>query len=332
LFKELNETLNKKIIMKTKILNFKPTAFWLSVAFMAFSAFSSCKKDDDKTTQTNTTITDVVSANASYSILKAAVVKAGLATTLSGTGPFTVFAPADDAFTAAGITMNTVNTLSADQLKSILLYHTLAAKVTSSNVPAGPNAAVATAGSDSIDVTKNSKGVFVNGVPVVKADIAASNGVIHSLGSVLMPPAGNIVEVAQADTTFSYLVAAVLRASQGTTKVAQVLAGVGPYTVFAPTNNAFRAAGFATVAAINSADPNTLASILTYHVISGRIFSSDLTDGAQPATLNGGEVTIGLTSGATVKGNTNTSPSKIVAANIVATNGVIHVIDQVLLP
>lgn len=296
------------------------------------SAFSSCKKDDDKTTQTNTTITDVVSANASYSILKAAVVKAGLTATLSGTGPFTVFAPADDAFTAAGITMNTVNTLSADQLKSILLYHTLAAKVTSSNVPAGPNAAVATAGSDSIYVTKNSKGAFVNGVPVVKADIAASNGVIHSLGSVLMPPAGNIVEVAQADTTFLYLVAAAVRASQGTTKVAQVLAGAGPYTVFAPTNNAFRAAGFATVAAINSADPNTLASILTYHVISGRIFSSDLTDGAQPATLNGGEVTIGLTSGATVKGNTNTSPSKIVAANIVATNGVIHVIDQVLLP
>ncbi|MDQ2863714.1 MAG: fasciclin domain-containing protein [Bacteroidota bacterium] len=318
--------------MKTRSLTLKSAGVWMFIALIAFSTFSSCKKNDNNVPQTPGTITDVVSANTSFSILKAAVVKAGLATTLSGTGPFTVFAPGDDAFTAAGITMSTINTLTADQLKSILLYHTLAAKVMAADVPAGPNAAVATAGGDSVYVTKNSKGVFVNGVPVVKADIAASNGVIHSIGGVLMPPPGNIVVVAQSDTSLSYLVAAVLRASQGTTNVAQVLSGNGPYTVFAPTNNAFRAAGFATVSAINSADPNTLAGILTYHVVAGRVFSSDLTDGAQPATLNGGKVTIGLTSGATVKGKSNMSASNIVMANIVATNGVIHVIDQVLLP
>lgn len=318
--------------MKTKSFAPKSAAAWLFIAFIALSTFSSCKKDDNNLPATPGTITDVVSANSQFSVLKAAVVKAGLATTLSSTGPFTVFAPSDAAFNAAGITMNTVSTLSADQLKAILLYHTLPATVKAADVPAGPNAVVTTAGGDAVYVTSNSKGVFVNGVPVVKADIAASNGVIHSLGGVLMPPAGNIVEVAQADTTFSYLVAAVLRAGQGTTNVAQVLTGAGPYTVFAPTNNAFRAAGFATIADINNADPNTLAGILTYHVVSGRVFSSDLTDGVQPATLNGGKVTIVLTSGATVKGNSNTSPSKIVAANIVATNGVIHVIDQVLLP
>jgi uncharacterized surface protein with fasciclin (FAS1) repeats len=293
----------------------------------------SCKKDSTTPTTTPGTITAQVSAGSNFTLLKSAVVKAGLATTLDGAGPFTVFAPTDDAFTASGVTSSVIGSLSADQLKAILLYHTLGAKVMAADVPAGPNAKVVTAGGDSVFVTKNSSGVFVNGINVVAADIAASNGVIHTVSKVLLPPAGNIVEVASADTTFSFLVAAVVKASSGSTNVAAILSGGSILTVFAPTNNAFRAAGFATIDAVKAADANTLTSILTYHVIPGRIFSSDLTNGAQPATANGGKVTIGLTgSGATVKGNTNTSASNIIAANIMARNGVIHVIDQVLLP
>ncbi len=303
----------------------------LAVAIMILFTSASCKKKNDKTPVAET-ITTIVSNSPDFSLLKAAVVKAGLAETLAGKGPFTVFAPTNDAFKASGITMETINSLSAEALKGILLYHTVGAKIVAADVPAGPNANVATAGGKDIFVTKNSNGVFINGVQVVKADVMASNGVIHAINKVLMPPAGNIVEVAQGNPNFSYLVAAVLRASQGSTNVAQVLSGAGPLTVFAPTNDAFIAAGFATIADINKADPNTLTSILTYHVISGRIFSSDLTNGAQPATVNGGKVTIGLTNGATVKGNANTSASKITATDMVTTNGVIHVINQVLLP
>jgi uncharacterized surface protein with fasciclin (FAS1) repeats len=223
--------------------------------------------------------------------------------------------------------------LAADKLKSILLYHVVASKILAAGVPAGPNAKVVTAGGDSFFVTNNLNGVFVNGLKVTTADLLASNGVIHTVGKVLMPPAGNIVEVAAADTTFSYLVAAVLRASTGSTNVAAVLSGNSPLTVFAPTNNAFRAAGFATVAAINAADPNTLTAILTYHVVAGRVFSSDLVNAAQAATVNGGKVIVSLSANsAAVKGNSNPSASNIAAANIMATNGVIHVIDQVLLP
>jgi len=150
---------------------------------------------------------------------------------------------------------------------------------------------------------------------------------------VLLPPAGNIVEIASADTSFSFLVAAVVKASTGSTNVAAILSGSSILTVFAPTNNAFRAAGFPTIDAVKAANANTLAAILTYHVIPGRIFSSDLTNGAQPTTANGGKVTIGLSGGsATVKGNANGSVSNIIGANIMARNGVIHVIDQVLLP
>jgi uncharacterized surface protein with fasciclin (FAS1) repeats len=192
---------------------------------------------------------------------------------------------------------------------------------------------VVSASGDSFFVTNNLNGVFVNGLKVTTADLLASNGVIHTVGKVLMPPAGNIVEVAAADTTFSYLVAAVLRASTGSTNVAAVLSGNSPLTVFAPTNNAFRAAGFANIAAINAVDPNTLTTILTYHVLAGRVFSSDLVNAAQAATVNGGKVIVSLsTNSAAVKGNSNPSASNIAAANIMASNGVIHVIDQVLLP
>ncbi|PHX73790.1 MAG: Nex18 symbiotically induced protein [Chitinophagaceae bacterium] len=149
----------------------------------------------------------------------------------------------------------------------------------------------------------------------------------------LIPAKGNLVEVAQANPDFSYLVAAVLRASTGATNIAGVLTSAGPFTLFAPTNSAFIDAGFATIDDINAADPDVLAAILTYHVVAGRVFSSDLTNDATPATANGQTVTIGISgSGATVKGMANATASNITAANIMARNGVVHVIDKVLLP
>ena len=123
-----------------------------------------------------------------------------------------------------------------------------------------------------------------------------------------------------------------LRASQGSTNVAAVLSGAGPFTVFAPTNQAFINAGFTTIASINAADPNNLTAILTYHVIGARVFSSDLLNNSMPATVNGGTVKITLTGGPKVKGNSNATGSNIILTDILATNGVVHVIDQVLLP
>ena len=312
---------------------------FIAYAIILFTAINltACEKSEADEpmlpSPSSTTITSQVSTSASLTLLKSAVVKAGLASTLDGAGPYTVFAPTDDAFIASGITSSVINSLSADKLKSILLYHVLASKILSTGVPAGPNAKVVTASGDSFFVTNNLNGVFVNGLKVTTADLPASNGVIHTLGKVLMPPAGNIVDVAAADTTFSFLVAAVLRASKGSTNVAAVLSGNTPLTVFAPTNNAFRAAGFATIDAINAVDPNTLTTILTYHVVAGRVFSSDLVNAAQPSTVNGGKVIVSLSSNsAAIKGNSNPSASNIAVTNIMASNGVIHVIDQVLLP
>lgn len=314
--------------MKSKFVS--KGAAYVAVSICLLFAFTSCKKNNKVDNQR--TITDIVSASPDFSILKSAVVKADLATTLSGPGPFTVFAPNNDAFVASGIPASAIAGIPAEQLKSILLYHTLGAKVVSADVPAGPNAAVTTAGGGTVYVTKNNTGVYVNGWKVTTADIPASNGVVHAIEHVLMPPAGNLVEVAQANPNLTYLVAAVLRASEGSTNVAQVLSGTNPLTVFAPTNQAFIDAGFPTIASIQQADPATLTTILTYHVVAARAFSSDLSDGQNLTTVNGGKIKIALGGGTTVKGNGNSAPSKITAVNIMATNGVVHVIDRVLLP
>lgn len=294
-----------------------------------------CEKDSTEPValvDKSNTITTQVSTNAAFSILKNAVVTADLATTLDGKGPFTVFAPTDEAFVSSGVSAAFLASLPKEQLKSILLYHTIAAQITAADIPLGPNAKVITASGDSIYVTKNAEGVFVNGIKVLYADIAASNGVIHSISKVLLPPTGNIVEVASADTTFAFLVAAVVKASSGNTNVAELLSKKGTFTLFAPTNNAFRAAGINSIEAINNLDANTLTSILTYHVMEGRIFSSDLSNGLQPSTLNGRRFTISLSAegGASVKGNNNITNAQIIRANLMATNGVIHVVDQVL--
>lgn len=304
----------------------------LLVLGTAMFTLASCDDDDATMPVESSTITEMVVANPNFSLLEAAVVKAGLAETLAGNGPYTVFAPDNAAFEASGITSATIQSLSAETLREILLYHTVSGRVMAANVPAGPNAAVETANNDPFYLTKNNAGVFVNGTKVKQADVAADNGVIHVISKVLMPAAGNIVEVASENDNLSFLVAAVVRASEGDTDVAAALSSAGPLTVFAPTNQAFIAAGFPSIQAIQAADPNTLASILTYHVIAARVFSSDLVNGADVTTVNGGTVEIGLGNTATVKGNGNTAPSTITAVDILTSNGVVHLVDSVLLP
>jgi uncharacterized surface protein with fasciclin (FAS1) repeats len=291
-----------------------------------------CGDDDPVPQPASNTITDIVVKNPAFSTLKTAVTRTNLGGTLSGTGPFTVFAPDNDAFTKSGLTA-AANTLDTATLKKILLYHTLGAKVPASAISGTNNKTVMVNG-DSVFITKNAGGVFVNGVKVKTADVGADNGVIHVLDRVLLPPGGNLVQTAQADTIFSYLVAAVVRASTGSTNVAAVLSGNGPYTLFAPTNQAFREAGFLTIGDIQVADPNVLASILTVHVVSGRAFSCDLSNGQTVNTLSAGKtIKVNINgSGVFVKVNPASAEAQVTGTDVMARNGVVHVINKVLLP
>jgi uncharacterized surface protein with fasciclin (FAS1) repeats len=307
-------------------------------------SFSSCKKDDDTPPAKTNTITDVVVGNASFSVLKEAVVKAKLDATLSGAGPFTVFAPDNAAFALANINSAFVTAASETALKDLLLYHTLPGKILAAGVPAGPNAKVTTAGGDSVFLTKNAAGVFVNGIKVATADIAADNGVIHQLSKALNQPKGNIVQTAQAaGSGLDSLVKAVLRVNNGpggNPNLVSLLSN-STLTVFAPTNAAFtQLMGALGVTNIDQIAVGTLAAVLGYHVVPGRAFSSDLTAGSL-SMFASGNTTISLT-GPTIKGNngvlnlsvggSTNNTCNIVGTNIMCRNGVVHLIDRVLLP
>ena len=313
--------------------------------FLAVAFFTACDSDDDVIPTPAPSITDLVVNGNNTTLLEAAVKKAGLATTLASTANLTVFAPDDDAFRALDLNgdgtrevdteakIQALDATGTALLTEVLEYHVYRQRVPAASVPAGPNAAIEMLSEENAYVTRNAAGVFINGTKVETADLEASNGVVHVIGRILIPSGGqNIVDLAQANPNLTYLVAAVLRANASGTNIAEALSAAGPLTVFAPTNDAFIAAGFPTIASIEAADPATLKNILLYHVVPGRVFSSDLTNGAQPATAGGGTVTITLNGGATVKGNGNTGASNIIATDFLAENGVIHTIDNVLLP
>jgi uncharacterized surface protein with fasciclin (FAS1) repeats len=347
----------KKIIMKA-IFKFRNLMGALTISALAF-VFTSCDKDDPAPVPN---IVQQAQSNPDLTILVAAVAKAGLVDALSNsTANLTVFAPVNSAFEALGYSVASINALNASvpadaatiaTLKSVLEYHVVGERIPSSAVTTSNIEKATLNAGNKIYATGNASGpftgVYINGVKVVTPDVAASNGVIHTIGKVLLPPAGTLLQVATStaiggNTTpagFSLLVAAVLRADQATSTqaagvVTGALAGAGPLTVFAPNNAAFSAIGLGTEAAINAYNANDLRRIILYHVIPARVFSSNLTATEVATALDPlKKVTIGLpASGATVLGVGNGgNASKIVATDIMATNGVIHAIDRVLLP
>ena len=270
--------------------------------------------------------------------------KSGLDGTLSQPGTYTLFAPSDDAFKAFGyVDVAAINAAPADLLKSVLQYHLLGTRLESTTLPtavntmqqtllpAGPVYISKVASGTSTTATKLS----VNGARVLQADGQASNGVVYAIDRVLLPPIfGNIVATVQSiplllpSTSFKLLQAAVTKAGIGA-----ALTGPGPLTVFAPTDAAFKAAGYDSTA-IAKASVAALTTVLSYHVLNSRTYTPLLTDGASLTTLQGGTITAGVsTTALTVTGKGNgTTASSLIGPDITATNGVVHIIDRLLLP
>jgi uncharacterized surface protein with fasciclin (FAS1) repeats len=170
--------------------------------------------------------------------------------------------------------------------------------------------------------------VFVNGVKVKAADVAASNGVIHVISKVLYPvPSATIAGLATATPDLSLLLVAVERAG-----LTGAVSGAGKYTVFAPTNAAFAAAGYPDAASINAAPVPAVAAIVKSHVLPTNVFSSDLIAAATLPTIQPAvSLTVGTTPASVKITGSGSAASNIVSPNILATNGVVHVIDRVLL-
>ena len=272
-------------------------------------------------------IVDTAVADGRFTTLAAALGAADLVDTLKGEGPFTVFAPTDDAF--AKLPEGTVASLllpeNLEQLKSILLYHVVSGKVMASDVVTLTSAD--TVLGDAVTIKVEDGKVYLNDtVQVIITDVEASNGVIHVIDSVLLPPAKlvDIVDTAVADGRFTTLAAAL-----GAANLIDTLKGEGPFTVFAPTDDAFAKLPEGTVETLLLPENfEQLKSILLYHVVSGKVPAADVVTLTSADTVLGEAVTIKVDMGKVYLNDT----IEVIITDIEASNGVIHVIDAVLLP
>ena len=254
-----------------------------------------------------------------FTLVKA-LQETGLTKTVA-TQKLTVFAPSDYAFAQLGL--NPSNIGQVPNLKEILLYHVLAGRVYSRDLKPG---FVPTLNGAAVEVSFKQGKAYINNAGVVLADLRAFNGVIHIINKVLLPPSQNLVEIASSNPDFSILVAAVKKA-----KLDGVLATQGPFTVFAPTNDAFISLlGELGASGLDDIDEETLKNVLLYHVVSGRVYSSDLKTG--PVTSLGGVFNVNVSTLTITDSKGRVAGLVADKLNIQATNGVIHVINKVIRP
>jgi uncharacterized surface protein with fasciclin (FAS1) repeats len=272
-----------------------------------------------------------------FSILEKAIREAGLVDALRADGPITLFAPTDAAFASLLAELNiTAEQLLANKplLTDVLTYHVLPQKLSARKITNGATPVTLEGQAITFDVQRrpgpdvritDAQGRQAN---VIFTNLFARNGVVHVIDKVILPQTKNVVQIAQGISDFSILVEAVVAADLATT-----LSSAGPFTVFAPTNAAFAALldELKVTKEALLANKALLTKVLTYHVVPGRVLAADIKEGAQPATVQGEKFTLSLMGGPNIT-DARGRKANIVATNVQASNGVIHVIDKVILP
>ena len=274
------------------------------------------------------------------STLEAAIRAAGLVETLRGAGPFTLFAPTNKAFEALFKELNlTAEQLLANKplLTQVLTYHVLGARVLARQIEDGATPATVQGQNITLSVMRDGEKKRVIEITdardrkakVIFANLRARNGVVHLIDRVILPTDKDIVDIAAGNPDFSILVAAVKAAG-----LVDTLKGKGPFTLFAPTNMAFAALlkELNLTADALLANKPLLTQVLTYHVLNSRSLASDLTDGLAAASVEGQPITFKRSDGGLTLVDARGRTSKVVLANVQASNGVVHAIDKVILP
>ena len=267
-------------------------------------------------------IVDTAVANGSFTTLAAALEAAGLIETLKGEGPFTVFAPTDEAFAKlpAGTVENLLKPENKDELIKILTYHVVPGKLNANAVRLASE--LKTVQGFPVDITDKEGDVFVDGAKVVLPNVKAANGIIHVIDTVLLPKA-DIVDTAIADGRFTTLAAALTAAG-----LVDTLKGEGPFTVFAPTDEAFAKLPAGTLEELLKPENlQTLTEILTYHVAPVKLPAAEVVKQTEITTVNGLPVLVKVQDGKVF-----INGAQVVIADVKAGNGIIHVIDSVILP
>jgi len=267
-------------------------------------------------------ILETATAAGDFNTLAAALKAADLIAPLQGKGPFTVFAPTDEAFAKLpkGTVENLLKKENRGTLSTILTYHVVAGAVPAEKVVKLKNASALNG--QRLPIQVGDEGVRVAGVKVVTTDIECSNGIIHVVDAVMIPSTEDVIGTAVAAGKFTTLGAAIEAAG-----LIEALRGDGPFTVFAPTDDAFAALPEGTVASLlQPENREKLQAVLKYHVVSGRVYSDQLKSSRVP-TLQGSDLTVRVE-----RDRVSVNEATVVMADIDTTNGVVHVVDKVLLP
>ena len=305
--------------------------------FLSFGLLTSCSNDDDPIIEKPKSIVDIAVADSNLSILVSALQKADLVSALQADGPYTVFAPTDAAFQAlldSNDSWNSLDDIPVETLKSVLLFHVISGEVKAADLSNTYVNTLSTGPNDemlSLQVEVDGAVEFNGDSKPIATDVMASNGVIHTIDKVMLP--ANVVTLALNNSGFTSLVAA-LTDSRHTTDFVSLLSQEGPYTIFAPTNDAFQALldsndSWNSLADIPIA---TLEAVLKYHVFAGgNVQSDELSDDQEITMFDGNIVTVDLSSGAKLDTSSGQSVT-ISLTDVQGTNGVVHVVSSVLLP
>ncbi len=317
------------MLLKKNLLNF---SFLLFLSFLTVSC-----NDDDSVIDKEDSIVEKAIKTTDLSTLVAALKQADLVGALEGNGPFTVFTPTNAAFQNlldSNDSWSSLEDIPKETLKSVLLFHVLSDEVKSTDLSDTYVKTLAVGPNDenlSLQVETTTAIEFNGDSKPVNVDVMASNGIIHIVDKVMLPP--NVVTLALNNSGFTSLVAT-LTDTRHTVDFVKILKGDGPYTVFAPTNAAFQTLldSNSSWSALSDIPVATLEAVLKYHVFaSGNVQSDQLTDNQEITMFNDGKVTIDLSNVAKLE-TLSSQAVNISLTDVQGANGVIHVIDSVLLP
>lgn len=293
-------------------------------------SLSSCVKETGVATAP--TFESFLKSQPNLSIFSAALQKAQLETFVNGPGPFTWIIPTDEAFQTAMVTIDSLNRMTPGQANYLVQYHIINSlvrkidMVAQNSFPRGTQLGTTTAGNVYFGQLADS--FYINGSNIISIDNKVTNGVVHIINRLNIPPnlKGNLQAVLNNTGLHSLFIAALNRASRWA-----LLSGTSAFTIFAPTDVAMTAAGY-TTATIATTPVTRMDSVVRYHMFSGpRLFTNDIGNSTTPGTFLGPAKTLsGSMNGKKIKGAGNASPIDIIKSDILGTNGVIHIINGVL--